>query len=229
MPQLALNHDQRHAFAGELHGVGVAQLVWRKSAAGHRPRRPSCAARSGGGVGPLSPARRTGENAEQRSDGKPDAHLEPGPELGPSPGRPCRSRAAVRPCRDGPAPRRDHDQPAQPTAMRTLAGGAHDGDDLLHLGRVGGIPDALLRGGRPAWNPGIVAGDRRLPARSSSGSDMVPPRARGRARALRDDCASASVTQRRREQIPPDCPVCLNSIVSADAIRLRDRCRDSSL
>jgi hypothetical protein len=34
----------------------------------------------------------------------------------------------------------------------------------------------LLRGGRPAWNSGSVAGERRRPAASSIGSDMAPPR-----------------------------------------------------
>jgi hypothetical protein len=32
MPELALDHDQRHAFAGRLDGVGVAQLVRREAA-----------------------------------------------------------------------------------------------------------------------------------------------------------------------------------------------------
>ena len=98
-----------------------------------------------------------------------------------------------------------------------------------YAGRSAGYRTPLLRGGRPAWNPGIVADDRRRPARSSSSSDMVPPRARGRARAMRDDCASASVRQRRREQIPPDCPVCLNAAVAVVDLR-QGSCRlDRSL
>src|SRR3954471_22906075 len=36
----------------------------------------------------------------------------------------------------------------------------------------------VLRGGRPAWNPGIVAGERRRPAASSSSSDTTAPRTR---------------------------------------------------
>jgi hypothetical protein len=51
------------------------------------------------------------------------------------------------------------------------------------LGGSAGYRSPLLRGGRPAWNPGMVAGERRRPARSSRNSDMAPPRARGRARA----------------------------------------------
>src|SRR4051795_5068283 len=42
------------------------------------------------------------------------------------------------------------------------------------LGGSAGYRTPLLRGGRPAWNPGAVAGDRRRPARSSSCSDMMP-------------------------------------------------------
>jgi hypothetical protein len=33
----------------------------------------------------------------------------------------------------------DHDESAQLSAVRGVAGGAHDGDDLLHLGRIGGV------------------------------------------------------------------------------------------
>jgi hypothetical protein len=37
-----------------------------------------------------------------------------------------------------------HDQPAQPAAVRAVAGGAHDGDDLLDLGRVSGVAQTLV-------------------------------------------------------------------------------------
>ena len=64
------------------------------------------------------------------------------------------------------------------SSVRVVAGRAHDGDDLFDFGRIGGIAETLVRGGRPAWKPGIVAGDRRRPARSSGISDIAPPRAR---------------------------------------------------
>jgi hypothetical protein len=38
----------------------------------------------------------------------------------------------------------DRDQAAQPTAVWTVAGGAHDGDDRLDPGWIGGIPDTLV-------------------------------------------------------------------------------------
>jgi hypothetical protein len=73
------------------------------------------------------------------------------------------------------APQHD-EQAAQPPAMHAVAGAAHDSHDLLDRRRVGGVAHSLLRGGRPAWNSGIVAGERRRPAASSSCSGMTPPR-----------------------------------------------------
>jgi hypothetical protein len=87
------------------------------------------------------------------------------------------------------------------------------------FGGSAGYRTPLLRGGRPAWNAGIVAGDRRRPARSSSSSDMTPPRARRRARASRNHRASASVPEQRREQIYPRCPVCLDALAKVGVAR----------
>jgi hypothetical protein len=64
-------------------------------------------------------------------------------------------------------------QPAHPYAVGRGAGLAHDGDDLLDGGGSAGYRRRLLRGGRPDWKPGIVAGDRRRPAASSSTVDMT--------------------------------------------------------
>ena len=50
----------------------------------------------------------------------------------------------------------DHDEAAEPSAVRGVAGGAHDGDDLLDLGRVGGVALALV-----AWRAtGVKLGRR---------------------------------------------------------------------
>jgi hypothetical protein len=38
----------------------------------------------------------------------------------------------------------EHDQGAEAAALRTVACGAHDGDDLLNLGRIGRIPQSLV-------------------------------------------------------------------------------------
>jgi hypothetical protein len=51
----------------------------------------------------------------------------------------------------------NHDQAAQPTAVRTVSGRAHDGDDLLDLGWIGGVAQALVA--RRAT--GVKAGHRR--------------------------------------------------------------------
>jgi hypothetical protein len=69
---------------------------------------------------------------------------------------------------------------AEPAAVRVVASGVHDGDDLLHLRGIGRTAKALIarRSTRPALKPGIVAGDRRRPTRSSNSSSMTPPRAR---------------------------------------------------
>jgi hypothetical protein len=115
----------------------------------------------------------------------------------------------------------DHDQTAQSPPVRVVASGAHDGDDLLHLRRIGRVARPLLLGAWPAWNPRIVAGDRRRPARSSSSSDITPPRSRGgnepdyrrelsAARGSRTR-ATPSRTEQRRNPIRRDYPVCLKA------------------
>ena len=38
----------------------------------------------------------------------------------------------------------DHDQPAQAATVRAVAGGAHDGDDLFDLRRIGRVAQALV-------------------------------------------------------------------------------------
>jgi hypothetical protein len=47
--------------------------------------------------------------------------------------------------------------------MRTVG----DGGGQRGTGRRCGIADAHLRGGRPVWNPGIVAGERRRRGRKA--------------------------------------------------------------
>jgi hypothetical protein len=85
MAELALDHDQRHAFARHLDGVGVAQLVRREAApnpgrGGRAPQLRAC--RSGR---PVAAARRAVDDAQQGTDRKLGPQLEPGPEFFPSP------------------------------------------------------------------------------------------------------------------------------------------------
>jgi hypothetical protein len=56
----------------------------------------------------------------------------------------------------------DHDQAAQPTAMLAVTGGAHDGDDLLDLGWIGGVAQTLA-GRRPTVVESRHCGRRSAP------------------------------------------------------------------
>jgi hypothetical protein len=179
MAELPLDHDQRHAFACHLDGVGVAQLVRREAAP--NPGRGSRAAqlracRSGR---PVAAARRAGDNAKQGADGKLGPQLQPGPEFFPSPrvhadlaaapalAAPNQERAAAlieialsqgeRLVDPQPCSPQEHDQRAEAAAVRTIACGAHDGDDLLHLGRIGRIPQPLV----VRRTPGVESRHRR--------------------------------------------------------------------
>ena len=72
MAQLALDDVHRYALTGELHGVGVAQLV------GHAGRRGELAQFGAGGGGcPASPAGGAVYDAEQRAGRQQHAHSEP--------------------------------------------------------------------------------------------------------------------------------------------------------
>ena len=65
------------------------------------------------------------------------------------------------------------------------------------VGGSAGYRMPLLRGERPAWKFGIVAGERRRPAASSRGSDMVPPSGHGsRRRACSSHQGKASAIPR---------------------------------
>jgi hypothetical protein len=111
--ELALKDDQRDTLARHLDGVGVAELVRRESPPDVGERRRVAQLFARGGRRPAAAARRSGQNAEQLTDGQRDA---------------VRRWVDRRP---------------------------------------------LLRGGRPEWKPGIVAGDRRRPAASSSTFGMT--------------------------------------------------------
>ena len=54
-------------------------------------------------------------------------------------------------------------------AVASMPGLAHDRDDLIDRRRVGGVSLALIARGYPGVGPGVVAGERRRPAASSSG------------------------------------------------------------
>jgi hypothetical protein len=68
-PIWALDDDQRYAFARELNGVRVAELVRREPSPDSGVRGGSAQLRSRSGTRPLAAARATAEYAEQRADG----------------------------------------------------------------------------------------------------------------------------------------------------------------
>ena len=58
------------------------------------------------------------------------------------------------------------------TPVGAVSGSGHDGHDLGDRRRISRIALALVAWKRPAWTPGIVAGERRRPAASSTTCDM---------------------------------------------------------
>ena len=61
-----------------------------------------------------------------------------------------------------------NDQPPHPTAAMTVAGLAHDRNDLVDRGRIRRIPTAPVRRDPPHVMPGIVPGERGRPAASNN-------------------------------------------------------------
>jgi hypothetical protein len=85
MAELALDDDQRHAFAGELDGVSVPELVRREPSPDPCLDGGSPQVRSGGGARPVPTACRAVDDAEQRPYGYLEPQLEPGLQLVPAP------------------------------------------------------------------------------------------------------------------------------------------------
>jgi hypothetical protein len=66
--ELTLDHVERHTLAGELDGVGVAQLVRRKAAPDTRLDREPAELHADVGARPRPAAGRAVDHAEQRPD-----------------------------------------------------------------------------------------------------------------------------------------------------------------
>jgi hypothetical protein len=108
----------------------------------------------------------TGDDAEQRPDRELEPLLEPGVQLLPTPGVHAdlstptslssadeQGASSLIEISLGERKRfldaqsrspQDDDQPAQPPAVRGVAGGAHDGDDLFHLRRIRRVAQTLV-------------------------------------------------------------------------------------
>jgi hypothetical protein len=83
--ELALDDDQRYAFASELDGVRMPELVRREPPTDASGDGGPAQLRSGGPTGPVPAARRSVDDAEQRTDRKLDPQLEPRAKLLPGP------------------------------------------------------------------------------------------------------------------------------------------------
>ena len=187
MPELALDDVQRHALAGELERVRVAQLVRREPAPdaclGGEPAQ--LAAYPGAGPGP--PAGGAVDDAEQRSDGQLGTRCEPRAQVLPAPlvhadfsalaalavsdqqRTPPGVEVALCECErfvNAQAAAPEHnDHRAQPPAVTVTRGVPHDRDDLLDGRWVGRVPDPLVA--RRAT--GVIARHRRGRAAPTGG------------------------------------------------------------
>src|SRR5215216_1510803 len=169
----------RHAFARELDGVGVAQLVRREAAPDTRLAGEPAKLDARVGARPRPPARRAVDDAEQRPDRQLDPGGQPRSKLLPPPRvhadlAPPAALAVAHEQRPAPgvevalaeherflnaqsaAPEHD-DKCAEPEAVPVAAALAHDRDDLLHGRRVSGVAQSFVA--RRA--PGVVTGQRR--------------------------------------------------------------------
>jgi hypothetical protein len=165
VPELALDDDQRHAFAGHLDGVRVAQLV-RREAPPHARVPGDAAQLCAGRARPRPPAGGAVYDAEQRPDRQLDARLEPRCELVPGPvvhphlataaplaaAHEQRPRARIqiglgerkRLVNAQPGSPQHDDQAAQPATVDAIAGAAHHRNDLLDRGRIGRVAQTLV-------------------------------------------------------------------------------------
>jgi hypothetical protein len=77
MPDLALDHVQRHSLSSHLDRVSVTQLVWREPAPDAGGDREVAKLLSRGRARPRSPAGRTVDDAEERTNGHSGTMLKP--------------------------------------------------------------------------------------------------------------------------------------------------------
>jgi hypothetical protein len=83
--ELALDDDQRHAFASQLDGMRMPELVRREAPTDTSHDGGAAHLRSGGGTGRVPASCRSVDDAEQRPDRKIDPQLEPRAQFLPRP------------------------------------------------------------------------------------------------------------------------------------------------
>ena len=225
MAELALEDDQRHAFASHLDGVGTPKLVRRKAST-YSPE--MAVRRSGGAAGPVSAPRRTGDDPEQWPDESSIRSSSQG-EVPPSPIRRCRPRGDVRPCRVGRAASRggDRDRLWRGGCLLGPQSGAPEVHDQARgrqlcarspaarqtaltpspIGESAGSAAPVLRGRPRAWKPGTAAGavapsrvrhevgSKRGTGQASATSNRLLPRSGAAARGAGDTRGSPLPSQ----------------------------------
>jgi hypothetical protein len=109
MPELPLDHRQRHPLAGEFDRMSMPQLMWRKPAPDASCERVAAQLRTRCGGRPGPAASRSVDHAEQRADRQLDPARDPGSEMVvPGPGIESDLATPITlafPYQDGPASR----------------------------------------------------------------------------------------------------------------------------
>jgi hypothetical protein len=178
VPELALDHDQRHAVVRHLNRMSVPELVWREPAPypGFNGRAMQLLGR--GGCFPPTARSRSMDHTEQRPDPQLTTDLEPRIKLVPRPAvHPNLATLAALPApNEHGAPAaikialmegerfvdsqagtpQQHDQCTEAMAVGATTECTHDRDDLLNCRRISRILLALV----PWWAASVVARHR---------------------------------------------------------------------
>ena len=222
MPELPLDHRQRHALPGELDRVSMAELMRRKpaphtrppprSGAAHRaPRSPTTAARASARRSRRTahrPATRPGRRATERRDRSTPTRpsrprggdcLSAGSESIRVAGR-DRTRSATSASWIRSPPRHSTTINARNRSPCLSAGVWRITATISStVGGSAGYTWPLFLGACPALWPGIAAGERRLPAASSNNSEDIAPSLREQT----DDLPALSPRGRSRHARAP--------------------------
>lgn len=92
MPELALDHVHRYSLSSHLDRVSVAQLVWREPAPDAGGDREVAKLLSRGRARPRSPAGRTDDDAEERTNGHSGPMVKPRSQMHPHSSMPTSRR-----------------------------------------------------------------------------------------------------------------------------------------
>jgi hypothetical protein len=195
MPKLTLNHHQRNSLPGYLNSVSVPELMRREPTPDPCRGRGVMELRSDPGRTAVTPARGSVQDAEERTDRQALAQLNPWLQLLPGPAvhTNLAALAALPVSNEDRAANRvkvglgererfadpeasapqDDDQRTKPDAAGIIPAARMTEMISSTVGGSGGYRSPLLWGACPWWKLASVAGDRRLPARSSDGAGCM--------------------------------------------------------